>query len=109
MNPQVMEKLKQNIQVSELNPLFADEVLIMRNIKVRKLPKGKLEKEGHMALLFVDMMNVRPVGKFILSLSTATQLHAILGKEIEGIKKDLKSKTIPKTAKKVEESTGYIA
>jgi len=108
MNPQVMNKLKQNIQTSELDPIFADEVLIMRNIKIQKTGKGKVEKEGHVALLFVDMMNTRPVGKFILSVSTANQLQAILAKEIEGIKKDLKNKTMPKAAKAEVESTGYV-
>lgn len=108
MNPQMMSKLKQNIQSSELDPVFADEVLIMRNIKIHKESKD-FKKEGHIALLFVDMMNARPTGKFILSLTTASQLHAVLGKEIEAMKKDLKSKFVPEKAKSEPESTGYVA
>lgn len=109
MNPQVMEKMKQNIQASDLKPVYADEVLIMRNIKAHKNEKGKVEKEGHIALLFIDMMNQRPTGKYILSLSTASQLQGILVREIKEIKKDLKRKILPKQAKKAPESTGYIA
>jgi len=109
MDPQVMEKMRENLQASDLAPIFADEVVILRNLKTHKDEKGKLEKEGHVALVFVDMMNQRPIGKFILSLSTASQLQRILAHEVGEIKKDLKRKTMPKEKKTIPESTGYIA
>jgi len=109
MNPQVMEKMKENLQASDMAPIFADEVLILRNLKTHKDEKGKQEREGHIALVFVDMMNQRPTGKYILSLSTASQLQRILSREIGEIKKDLKRKSLPKEKKVAPESTGYIA
>jgi hypothetical protein len=95
MNPQVMEKMKQNVLTSDIKPVYADEVLIMRNIKTHRNEKGKIEKEGHVALVFIDMMNQRPVGKYILSLSTAAQLQGILAREVKEIKRDLKRKNLP--------------
>jgi hypothetical protein len=108
----VFAKLQENIQKSTIKPAFADEVVVMRNIKARKNEKGEYEKEGHFALVFVDMMNQQPIAKFILSISTVRQLHLILGKELEKMKKDLESKDVPKkpVVESVEstETTGYI-
>lgn len=108
----VFAKLQENIQKSEVKPLFADEVVVMRNIKARKNKKGEYEKEGHFALVFVDMMNQQPIAKFILSISTVRRLHAILGKELEKMKRDLESKEMPKRPEvkpaETTETTGYI-
>jgi len=105
MDQNIMKHVQQNILQTNIRPLFADEALVAHTIKTGKDDKGKLTKEGHIFLIFVDATNHKPVDKIALSPLTARALYGALGDALDKLDIELKSKAAPKKAK-VE--TDYI-
>ena len=105
MENQTVRNIQQNLANSPVRPIYADEIVVAQTVKTGKDEKGKVIKEGHVQLVFIDMTTQRPVDKVILSRLTAKGLYKALGDSIVKLEKELKSKKIEKN-KKVE--TDYI-
>lgn len=91
-----------NIEIDPtVKPIFADEIIVAVNIKQEK-KKGKLTKEGHLSLIFLDMFTKRAVSRIVISSNTAKALDNVLKINIERLEKELKSKTELKQPVKVE-------
>ncbi|HDH91667.1 MAG TPA: hypothetical protein ENF38_01810 [Candidatus Aenigmarchaeota archaeon] len=107
MQPKWLKKIRENILKSELKPLFADEALVMGTIKARK--EGEtLKKEGNIRIEFIDMTNLKPISRIVISLSTAKGLIRALQTQVERLERDLESKELPKETQKKEPLLTYI-
>lgn len=106
MESQILRNIQQNIANSPVRPYYADEVVVAHTMKAGKDSKGKVLKDAHIQLVFIDMTTQKPVDKIFISPITAMGLHKALGEAIVKIEKELKSKKLEK-AKKTEK-TDYI-
>lgn len=102
-------QLNINLAKSNLKPVFADEVAIALRIKASKNEKGQVEKEGHISLIFIDMMKQQPVGEFIINRITAKAFAQILTQNIAELEKQLSNKDMPKPpeVKTTRDQTSY--
>src|SRR4030042_3157591 len=89
--PEWLAKVLENAKTSELKPIFSHEIIISSMVKAIKTKDG-LEKEAQIILMFVDMTNLQPVGKFVITVSTANGLVNALKGHLENLEKGLKSK-----------------
>ncbi len=105
MDNQAIRNIQQNIAATNVRPLYADEIVVAHTIKAGKNAKGKVMKEGHLHLVFIDMTTQKPVSKIVVSPITAMGLQKALGDSVVKIEKELKSKKFEKS-KKVD--TDYI-
>ena len=96
MEKERIEKAKENLAKSKIPQLFADEVLVMSNIKSGENKEGEIIKEGHITVVFFDMSNQQPLAKVTLSPLTVLNMAQVLGKVLEEIDRNLKDKTTNK-------------
>jgi hypothetical protein len=95
MNPE-----QQNPQAPQVNinidpsvkPLWADEVIITRMVKQRADEKGKLEKDGNLALIFVDGFTKTAVARITLNKITAKALGNLILANVKDLEKELSKK-----------------
>ncbi len=88
-----------NIDLTKTNikPYFADEVAVIIKLKASKGPKGEIEKEGQIGIIFLDMMKQKPIGEYVITRTTAKALSTVLLQNIATLEKELKSKELPKS------------
>ena len=98
-----MKKKPENLIKMEIPPLFADEVIVVTPVKAVKHGK-KVEKEGHVVLIFVDMLTQKAVARIVLSKNTAKSLKRVLSRVLTKLERDLKSERIPATKIELEEA-----
>jgi hypothetical protein len=93
-----MENQQVNIDLrsSDSKPIFADEVAVAIKIKAFKNPKGDVEKEGQIAIHFIDMERQKSIGEFVITKNTAKALAGIIAQNIEALEKELSNKNMPK-------------
>lgn len=106
-----MQAVQKHLSESNLKPIFADEVMVARAVKAIPIAKAKVEKEGHVYLIFVDRLSQRPIAKIVLSPSTAKGLTNALGENLRELEIELKDKTLPKSPEvKISQpkENGYI-
>ncbi len=106
MDNQTLRNIKQNLAITPIKPIYADEVVVAHTVKAKKDDKGRIAKEGHLHLVFLDMTTQKPIEKIIISPITALGLYKALGESIEKIEKELKSRKMAR--EKTSESTDYI-
>lgn len=97
--PEWLGKVMENMKTSQLKPIFSHEIIISSMVKAVKSKDG-IEKEAQVILVFVDMTNLQPIGKYIISVSTANGLVNALKGHLENLQKQLKSKE-PKEMKAI--------
>jgi len=102
MENQMLSNIQQNIMSSALRPAYADEAVVMHTIKTSKNSEGKIVKEGHMHIIFVDMTTQKPIDKVVVSPITAAGLVKALSESLVKLDAELKNKKIEKARKKVE-------
>lgn len=102
-----MKKLQESLMKSDLNPLFADEVVVVTPVRATK-EKNQVKKEGHVVLVFMDMLSQKPVSKIVLSKTTAHSFSKILVNVLAKLEKDLKNKQMPGPEPIKTDSTKYI-
>lgn len=105
MESQTVRNIQHNVANSPVRPLYADEIVVAHTIKAGKGKGKKVQKEGHLHLVFIDMTTQKPVDKVVISPITARGLYNALGESLNKLEKELKSNKIEKS-KKVE--TDYI-
>ncbi len=98
--PDWLPKVMENLKTSHLQPIFSHEVIVSSMIKATKSKNG-VEKEAQVILLFVDLTNLQPIGKYVISVSTATGLVNALKIHLDNLQKELKSKEVPKEVKTI--------
>jgi hypothetical protein len=96
--PEWLKKVQENIAKSDLKPLFADEALVMGSVKASRTKEG-IKKEANIRIVFIDMTNLKPIAKIVLSFTTAQGLVNALNSQIEKISQELKSKEVKKEVK----------
>jgi hypothetical protein len=99
-------QLNINLSQSKIKPIFADEVAIALRIKAFKNDKGKVEKEAHFSLIFIDMMKQQPIGEFVINRTTAKAFAQILVQNITELDKQLANKEMPKAPEVKTTTTG---
>jgi hypothetical protein len=89
--PGWLKKVQENVAKSDIKPLFADEALVMGTIKASRTKEG-IKKEANIRIAFIDMSNLKPIAKIVLSFTTAKGLVNALKSQIVKIEKELKSR-----------------
>jgi hypothetical protein len=84
-----------DIRFVDTKPIFADEVALVLKIKATKDEKGKIDKEGQIEVIFMDMMKHQALGEFVLSRNTAKALVRALSENIASLEKQLSDKSMP--------------
>jgi hypothetical protein len=90
------EQINANIATSKLRAVFVDNTAIAARIKAAKGPKGEVEKEGQIEIIFLDMLTQQPVGRFVMGKMTAKELVTGLSQNIAKMEKEVASKELPK-------------
>jgi len=95
-----------------VKPLFADRLMVgtlLQSAKKRD-ETGKIRKEGHIRIGFIDGMKNQIITEVVLSLMTAKGLMKNLDDTIKKLDEELKSGEPPKMAKitTTMETPGYI-
>lgn len=98
--PDWLLKVMENLKTNPIMPIFANEVIVSSMVKAVKTKDG-IEKEAQVVLVFIDLTNMQPVGKYVISLSTASGLVNALKTHLDNIQKEIKSKDIPKEVKTI--------
>lgn len=86
-------------------PVHADEVILITPVKSMKDKKGKVRKEGHVVMVFVNVTTQQAVSKIEMSVNTAMNLRTTLERALERVNKELASKKMPEKRKESAEST----
>ena len=97
--PEWLAKVMENVKTSQLKPIFANEIIVSSMVKAVK-SKDSTEKEAQVILMFVDMTTLQPIGKYVITVSTAHGLVNAMKGHLEGLEKQLKSKE-PKEVKAI--------
>ena len=98
--PDWLSKVMENLKTSPLQPIFSHEVIVSSMVKAVKTKNG-IEKEAQVILVFVDLTNSQPIGKYVISLSTANGLVNALKVHLDNLQKEIKSKEVPKEVKTI--------
>jgi len=94
-----------DINLGRVRPTFAHDVIISTIYKTNKTKKGKIKKEAHIELSFVDIISKQAVARIALPFTVIEALPRLFTDNIKKIKKELKSKEMPKKQKVEIEST----
>jgi predicted RNA-binding protein with PIN domain len=105
MDNQTLRNIQQNLTAVNVRPVYADEAVVAHTIKSGKDQKGKITKEAHIHLVFIDMTTQKPVDKVVISPITARGLYNALADSLSKVEKELKSK---KVDKQKTETADYI-
>lgn len=94
--PEWIQKVVQNLNESKLQPIFANEVLVSGMVKGTKDKDGNVTKEANVMMVFVDMTNLQPIGKYVVSVSTASGLINALRTQLDQLEKQIQEKELLK-------------
>jgi hypothetical protein len=108
MENQTIKNIQHNLANSPVRPLYADEIVVVHTLKTGKDDKGKVMKEGHVHLVFIDMTTQRPIEKIVISPITAKGLANALNETMKKLDVDLKNKKVEKPKKVADSDYGYI-
>ncbi len=90
------EQKQGGIKFVDTKPIFADEIALVLKVKATKDDKGKIEKEGQITFIFMDMMKRQALGEFVVTKNTAKALIKVLSENIVNLEKQLADKSMPK-------------
>ena len=101
---EVGDKMQKQVQIGvhpTVKPLFADRVIVVTLLQSskKKDETGKIRKEGHIKICFVDAMKNQIITEVVTSLMTAKDLTKILDDNIKKLDEELKSGEPPKMPK----------
>lgn len=88
-----------DIKFSNTSPMFAHDVVISTVFKTKKDEKGKIKKEAHSEMLFIDMTTRQVISRIVLPLSVLESLPGAITDSLKKVKQELKSKELPKKEK----------
>lgn len=96
------EQLNANIANTKLQAVFVDNTAIAARVKAAKVSKDKVEKEGQIEIIFLDMLTQQPVGRFVMGRLTAKELITGLVQNLSKLEKEVASKEMPKQQSPIE-------
>ncbi len=82
------------IDIKRAIPIFSDNVIVANIIKTHDSGKKgkKVQKEGHVTLIFVDTLSHSAVARIVVSKQTADALLKALGESLEKFDREIRSK-----------------
>jgi hypothetical protein len=97
-NPAI-KNIQHNLTTTFVRPLYADEIVVAHTIKTGKDEKGKITREGHIHLVFIDMTTQKPIEKIVISPITAKGLVKALDDSVKKLAEEVKKKKVEKSEK----------
>ena len=93
-----MQKQVQIEMHPTVKPLFIDKAMVVIQLQASKEKDetGKIRKEGHIRIGFIDEMKNQVIAEVVMSLMTAKSLTKILDDNIKRLDEELKSGELPK-------------
>ena len=89
-------------------PLFAHDVAISTVTKEIKSDDGKIKKEFHVELVFIDAVRQAAITRMILPMSVLEGMPKLIEDNLKKIKKDLNSKKKHKEEKSETKKNSYL-
>lgn len=98
------------INLGNTIPIFAHDVAMSTVTKSKKGKDGKNKKESHTELVFIDAVRKSAIARIILPMSVLEEMPKMIEDNLKKIKKDLKSKDLPKHKEEKTEvkTSGYL-
>jgi 2-methylisocitrate lyase-like PEP mutase family enzyme len=87
------------INLGHIPPLFAHDVAMSTVTKAKKTKRGKVKKESFTELVFIDALRKMAIARIILPQDTLEALPKMIEENLKKIKKEQKSKEMPKDSK----------
>lgn len=85
------------INLGNTVPIFAHDIAMSTITKSKKTKKGKVKKESHTELVFIDAVRKSAIARIILPMSVLEEMPKIIEENLKKIKKELKDKEMPKS------------
>jgi hypothetical protein len=83
------------INLGNIPPIFAHDVAMSTVTKTKKTKKGKVKKEAHTELVFIDAVRKAAIARIMLPTSVLEEVPKMIEDNLKKIKKDLKDKEMP--------------
>lgn len=93
------------INLGDNPPVFAHEVAISTMFRTEKTKKGKVKKESCTELVFFDGIKKQAIARIVLPFGTLKALPKLIQDNIKKIRKEVRSKELPKKIKVETKST----
>ncbi len=87
------------INLGNVPPIFAHDVVMSTMTRTRKSKTGKIVKESHTELIFIDIVRKAALARIVLPLNVLEEMPNMIEESLKKIKKELKSKETPKEQK----------
>jgi len=97
---------RMEINLGNVPPIFAHDVALSTITKAKKGANGKTKKESFTELIFIDAVRKAALVRIILPTSVLEDLPKTIEDSLKKVKKELKSKDVPKQEKKETKSSG---
>ena len=96
------------INLGNTVPLFAHDVAFSNITKTIKTEEGKIKKESHTEIIFIDAVRQSAITRIILPQSVMEQLPKLIEENLKKVKKELRDKEMPKPKDKDKKSGSYL-
>jgi hypothetical protein len=83
------------INLGNIPPIFAHDVAMSTVTKTKKTKRGKIIKEAHTELVFIDAVRKAAIARIMLPMSVLEEIPKMIEDNLKKIKKDLKDKEMP--------------
>lgn len=83
------------INLGNIPPIFAHDVAMSTVTKTKKTKKGKVKKESHTELVFIDAVRKAAIARIMVPMSVLEEIPKMIEDNLKKIKKDLKDKEMP--------------
>lgn len=87
------------INLGNVPPLFAHDVIMSTITRARKTKKGNTVKETYTELIFIDIVRKAALARIVLPTNVLEEIPKMIEENLKKIRKDLKNKEMPKEQK----------
>ena len=87
------------INLGNVPPIFAHDAIMSTMTRTKKTKAGKTVKEAHTELIFIDIVRKAALARIVLPLDVPEDMPKMIEENLKKIKKELKSKEVPKEQK----------
>ncbi len=96
------------INLGNTVPLFAHDVAFSNITKTVKNDDGKIKKESHTEMIFIDAVRQSAIARIVLPQTVLEQLPKIIEDNNKKVRKELRDKEMPKPKDKDKKSGSYL-
>lgn len=93
------------INLGNKPPVFAHDVAISTIFRAEKTKKGKIKKESCTELIFFDGIKKQAIARIVLPFGTLKALPKLIEENVKKIRKEIRSKDLPKKQRVETKST----